>query len=195
MIFAGMIGAALLYTDMREQRHLHDRVAGITFSLGSNSDWQRQSLSIIDSGYYSLYLATTSRSSSPVSIHGAGLYHGTFEAQILDSSNIVLWQRGFGGREVTIVPPPNTVWTYLDSVQLHLRGEETCLLLIRVNGADTSFSRTSSELIIMPPQAFDIGVYIYGQALKLLGMGLLVLTGFFVMIFGGYLQQRRRVAD
>jgi hypothetical protein len=191
MIFTGMIGAVVLYMDMREQRHLHDSVAGITFSLGKAADWQQQSFSIIDSGYYTLYLATSSRNPAPVSLHGAGLYHGTFEAQILDSSKNMLWQRAFGGPEVAIVPPPNTVWTYLDSAQLHLRGEESCILRIRVTGADTAFSKTSSELIIMPPQAFDIGVYIYGQALKLLGMGVLVLAGFFVMILGGYLQKRK----
>ena len=194
MTLAGMVGAGLTYMGMREQRHLHDRLAGIKFTLAKQTDWQTETFSPHDTGYHTLHLSTvnTSRNSAASDTAGASrtFYHGIFEARIAAPSGEIIWTRQMAGSTFFLVLPPHTAWMFIDSVYIQNAGEGVWKLQTRVVQADERFAPTYSELIVMPPQALDIAIYIYGESLKLMGLGLLIPIGFCVLLLGGYLQKR-----
>jgi hypothetical protein len=204
MMLIGMIGAGRIYMDMRQQRHLHDRLAGMKFKLAEQTDWRTETFSPHDTGYHTLHLSTINTSSkslrakaqddksstSDTSGEFRTFYHGTFEARIADPSNNIIWTKHIEGSTFFLALPSNTVWIFVDSVHIQNMHEGLWKFQTRVTHADENFAPTYSELILMPPQAMDIGFYIYGQSLKLIGMGLLIPIGFCTVLLGGYFQKR-----
>ena len=199
MTVGGMIGAGTTFMNMRLQRHLHDRVDGLKFKLSEQSDWRTETFSVYDTGYYTLYLSTVNAFSKPSDSDTMKqfqtLYHGIFVARIADQSDNTVWSRRIDEYSISLALPPNMAWTFLDSVSISNPLGGSWKLQTRVVQADENFSKTFSELILMPPQLLDIGWYIYGQSIKLLGMGMLILVGFCMMVLGGYLQKRASRAE
>ena len=204
MTLIGMIGAGRTYMDMREQRHLHDRLAGIRFKLAEQTDWHTENFSPHDTGYHTLHLSTINTSSKPstgkaqddqsstpdTSGKFRTFYHGTFEARIADPSDNIIWTGHIEGNTFFLTLPPTSAWIFVDSIHIPSLRQGPWKLQTRVTRADENFAPTYSELVLMPPQAMDIGLYIYEQSIKLIGVGLLIPIGFCTILLGAYLQKR-----
>jgi hypothetical protein len=199
MTVAGIIMAGFTYMDMRRERHLHDRLAGMKFRLAEQTDWHMETFSPRDTGYHALHLSTVNTSrTAPVSDTTGEFrtfYHGAFDARIVDPTNDIIWSRHIEGNTIFLALPSNTAWIFIDSVHIQNVREGAWKLQARVMESDENFSNTFSELIVMPPRAENIGLYIYTQSIKLIGMGILILAGFCTMVLGGYLWRRATLSS
>lgn len=194
-----MIGAGLTFMEMKRQRHMHDRLNSMRFRLAERSGWTAETFSVYDTGYHTLFLTTVKAFSKPVKGDTMNeiqtRYRGEFEVRMIDPSDSVIWSKRIDGDSISLQNPANVSWTFLDSIRIGNPVGGSWKLQVRVWEADNNFSKTYSELALMPPMGLDIGRYIYGESIKLIGMGIALVVGFCLMVLGGYLRRRSTRPD
>jgi hypothetical protein len=197
-MIGGMIGAGMIYREIRLQRHLHDRLCGIKLKLSEPSNLQNEEFSVYENGTYTLYLSTINPMTTQSAIDTVGkkmlLYRGIFEIRISDPSGRRVYAKQLNGDTFSRAPEydqtsersSTVTWTELDTVSLERQAEGHFSLAASVLTADNNFSHTLSEVVLMPPQGYDLGEYIQRQSMKLLGMGVLMISGFCAIVLSGY---------
>jgi hypothetical protein len=191
MTIGGVAGTGLTYRDMKTQNILHARTGIIQLNLGKQSEWDKETFAFYQPGDHVLYLTTVDAFSKP---HGTELkrdvsYNGTIEVIINTPSGGEYLHQHITSDSTHLIKPNNLERMVLDTLHISEPFSGIWSISSRVVKPDTNFSKTLSEIFVMPPQKYDIGWYLYNQTFKLVGWGLLMLVGFGIIVLGGYLRR------
>lgn len=192
MMMTGVAGTGITFRDMRLERHLHDAVSVVRFSLAASAKNESRPFSLAKEGVYTLHVATTPIASSPRSEKSTSslLFRGKVHYAIVDTNGRTRHSGSVDSGATMIVSVGTPVWSALDTLYIPLNAGERFRLHADVSGADSSFRSTSSQIILMPPGVEEIAGSVRSGAYILAGMGLLIIGGFCLTFFGGHLRRK-----
>lgn len=192
MMMTGVAGTGITFRDMRLERHLHDAVSVVRFSLAASAKNESRPFSLAKEGIYTLHVATIPIASPPRSEKGPSSlpFHGNVQYAIVDTNGRTRHAGSVESGATMSISAGTRVWSALDTLYIPLNSGERFQLHADVTRIDSSFRSTLSEIILMPPDVEEIAGLVRSGAYILAGMGLLIIGGFCLTLFGGHLRKK-----
>lgn len=183
MLVGGVVGAGIIYRDMKTENLMHARSGIVSLELTRISGWKTSPFAPYRVGTLLLCVTFDSAKPAPASAPeiqieysirepgGRTVIHGTWPGRMPEQST-------------------SNSWIAIDSVNIPDQTEASWSVGARVVKPDPSSVHPRAEVFVMPPQKYEIGSYLSGEMSKLVAMGILVILGF-VLIVGGASMKRR----
>ena len=186
------------YVSMMGEDRLHALLAVIDLNLSQQSDWKEARFVVLRDGEHGLHLSTLNPFGKP--FHESEddedplplFFGGVMELQLLRPDGIVLFSGRFDSTDIRHAWPRNLEWTELGRIDLAAPSGGEWRLRTRVVEPDSRFDRTTSQVLIMPPQVVDIGWFLFGKTIELVVSGILALFGLTLLLAGVLLKRRAR---
>jgi hypothetical protein len=190
MTAGGVAGVGFLYRDMKTENLIHARTGMLPVKLSEITDWKSATFTFYQPGTHKLGFSMQPRQG--LTEQATRTFHGKFEVEILSPDGISVFNKLIESGISFPQDGDSTDWTTLDTFQINNPTEHSWTLRTRVTRADSTYTTMKSELFILPPQQYDIENYLTGNMYKLLGMGILVLTGFILIVYSGSVGKQKQ---
>ncbi len=190
MTTGGVVGVGFLYRDMKTENLIHARTGMLPVTLSEITDWKNTTFTLYQPGTHKLGLSLQPQQGLPEKSTLA--FNGKLEVDILNPNEISVFHKLIDTSISFSEHSDSTYWTTLDTFQIDNPTQHSWTLRARVTEADSAYSVIKSELFILPPQQYDIENYLTGNMYKLLGMGILVLTGFILIVYSGTVGRQKQ---
>jgi hypothetical protein len=195
VLIAVVLGVRIVY-EINTETRLHKRVGVVPLPLDRAGAWTDTTFRLFQPGMHILYLTSVNAFSQPyedIDFEAERqLFSGAFEAVITSPGGETFLEKRYDGSTVSHPRPYNTEWTVLEELQVAdpFQGEWT--IRARVVEADTMFGGIRSELLIFPPQKYEIGWFLFEKSVELALVGLLFFVGMVAVGAGALLRRRAR---
>ncbi len=189
---AGMAGAGWTYRDMKTQNILHARQGSLQLNLGYKPFTEEETFAFYQAGEHIIYLTTADPFSKPRGNvpKEDSLFSGILNVTVTDPSGKEYYKKDIVSDSLRVIQPNSVEWIPIDTLQVREPFEGIWKITAHVVKPDSNFSDSFTEMFIMPPQHYNIGMYLYGQTFKLIGWALLMLVGFVTIVVGGFFVRR-----
>ncbi len=192
VLFAVVQGGRILFTLITETR-LHKRVGVMPVSLSAASDWSEAAFRLHRPGVHTLYLTTVNAFTDSIGTKQPQ-YRGVFDVALLTPHGESFLNKRYSGASLPLLRPHNMEWTVLEELPIDNPFDSEWTIRVRVVEPDTAFAATRSQILIFPPQKFEIGWFIFEKSVELAVMSLLFFLGMGAVGAGALLRRRQRTA-
>lgn len=194
----GVVGAGLIYRDIRTENLIHAKMAMIRIPFSDTSSSASGGFLPFREGLYTLYLSPSGPDIPPGSdpgrcatgavLDGLMNYDGAVDVIITDPEERVRINRSISGEKFPSSSPGDNGWIFIDTIRI-TPGETQWTLGVYVCPADSSPPACEMNLFLLPPQRYDIGAYVADGITRVVGFAGLMLTGFIMIVLAGRIRR------
>ncbi len=199
LLIAGVAGAGITYQDIRRENLMHAVAATVPVPFADTAASLSAGFLPYRDGTYSLYLSAPGDPEDPGRGPGqrnaaacppeavlAGIieYDGSLEIAVTDPDGRVTYSRRITPGNVPATLPTGRGWVLIDTLGVPAGGRQWTLG-VSVRPGDTHPPVCGMDIFLLPPQRHDIGSYMAGGVMWLVGFGGCMMLGFIVIVLAG----------
>jgi len=198
LLVAGVAGAGITYQDIRRENLMHAVAATLPVPFADTASSVSAGFLPYRDGTYSLYLSAPGdredaergpeRRAAPCPPEAvlAGIieYDGSLEITVSDPDERVTYSRRITRGIVPAALPTERGWILIDTLGVRAGGRQWTLgVSVRPGGSRPP--ACGMDILLLPPQRHDIGSYMEGGVMWLVGFGGCMMLGFIVIVLAG----------
>jgi len=190
-LVGGVAGAGLTYRDITTENLMHATMANVRVPFADTAASASARFLPYREGVYTLYLSSAgpdlsqgrddARCGADSLIASFLNYGGLVDILITDPGDRVALGRSLSA---PAAPPEDNGWIPVDTLRIS-PGEHQWTLGVYVCPDGSPPPRCGMEFFLLPPQRYEIGTYLAGGVMRMVGFGGLMLAGFLMIVFAG----------